>query len=195
MKRYPICLLALLLATTISRAQDTSAAVVPAVWRVDFLGLGVMNEVRLGQKTTLNSGFYFGTQFMGAGGGRFAEPNRAYWSYQFFPVVHSGARYFYNLERRLQKGKSIRYNSGNYISGRVSYRFSPILERYDAGPIANPAGMGFEGLWGFQRTYRRHFYLNLSLGVGVYPTRTAALPFGGAGDFTIGYTFPNKRGR
>ena len=199
MKRYAFCLLALLSLLSFSRpaqAQsiDTTTYVVPQVWRIDFLGLGVLHEIRLGKRTTLNSGFHFVAQTKAAGGVRFQDPNQTYFSYQVLPVLQSGVRYFYNFDRRLQKGKSIRYNSGNYLSGRLAYAFSPILERYDAGPLDNMSGLGVEALWGFQRTYRRNFYLNLSLGLGVYGSRPERSPIQGAGDFTLGYTFPNKRG-
>lgn len=164
---------------------------IPSVWRVTFLGIGVQNETRLGPKTTLVSGLNFA--FNGAAENRFANttpPSTVLvTSYSLAPVLHTGVRYFYNFERRLQKQKSIRYNSGNYLSARLRYVTPPIWEKLDEfAPLTPIDGLYAEALWGFQRTYRRNFYLNLSLGAGVgrsgtYPTV----------DFTLGYTFPNRK--
>ncbi len=53
---------------------------------------------------------------------------------------------------------------------------------------SNVPGLSLQGLWGFQRTYRKNFYLNLEIGFGF--SGTLDRPLYPAGGFAIGYTFP-----
>jgi len=155
------------------------------VWRVLFLSPGVANEVRLGVRTTLSSGLRLDGAIVGGGN----NDGRLYTSYYFSPVLSSGIRYYYNLERRLRKEKSIRYNSANYLTIRANYFLPPFIEHIDArAAIITPEqGISVQAMWGFQRTYRRNFYLNLALGVGA-SQRYVGL----ASEFALGYTFPGK---
>ncbi len=177
-----------------SLAQETTPTpppttyVVPSVWRATFLGLGIQNETRLGPKTTLASGLAFTSN------GNVVEitpsgtANEVAISYSFSPVLYTGVRHFYNFERRLEKQKSIRYNSGNYLSARLLYVTNPIYKNIDnRAPLTANDGVYGEALWGFQRTYRRNFYLHLALGVALGRNGV-----NGTGDFSLGYTFPNR---
>lgn len=177
-------------------AQETTPPpttyVVPSVWRVTFLGLGIHNETRLGPKTTLASAVRFTFNGSVERPSSITTPrspsNDIVTSIGFAPTLETGLRHFYNFERRLQKQKSIRYNSGNYLSVRARY-ITPYLREWEdvLAPLPVVNGIYVDALWGFQRTYRRNFYLNLSLGAGV--GRSGTYP---AGDFLLGYTFPNR---
>ena len=188
-------LLLCLLVPLLCRAQDsTNTATRLAnpinylrqnVWRVLFLSPGVAQETRLGVRTTLASDIRLGGAFVGNG-----SSNATYSSYFINSILSTGVRYYYNLERRLERDKFTRYNSANYLLIRASYSLPPFLAHNDArAPLLAAAyqGVGVQALWGIQRTYRRNFYLNLALGVG------ASQRYAGfAGDFTLGYTFPGK---
>lgn len=196
----------LLLIPALTVAQDAlKPGVVKSVWRAAFVVPGLINELRLGNRTTLVSEVrmttYVKTKTFTV---IFPDPNNWFgrWeyktltSYTINPTVRVGARYFYNLERRQEKGRSIRYNTGNYLMIRCRYAL-PAVERVESHyttanklykvPIGNGSGFGVEALWGFQRTYRRNFYLNLALGGGIFQGKAS-----GAADFTLGYTFPNR---
>lgn len=184
-----------LLLSPLCRAQDST--ITPArlanpinylrgnVWRALFLMPGVANEVRLGARTTLSSDFQLNSVIVGGGN----NDGRLYTSYYVNSVLSSGVRYYYNLEKRLRKEKSIRYNSANYLTVRASYFLPPFVKRIDAraATITPEEGIGVQAMWGIQRTYRRNFYLNLALGVGA-SQRYVGL----ASDFALGYTFPGK---
>jgi len=82
----------------------------------------------------------------------------------FFPVLQSQIRHFYNLQKRLEKGKNSARNSGNYLAALVEIRSGnsiigdlDLVDDYAvfAGPV-----------WGLQRVYNSGFKLNLNLGAG-----------------------------
>jgi len=153
-----------------------------SVWRLRVLGLGVENETRISPRGTFYGRFHFTSSSETIP--QFDGTNKVL--YSFYPALSGGVRHFYNLERRLAKGKSIRYNSGNYISGQVQYNF-PAINRNGSFNNDMSNSVSIAALWGFQRTYRRGFYLNLALGVGI--NRNGGTP---ASDFTLGYTFPGR---
>ncbi len=189
----PLLVICLLL-SGLCQAQDVQDSVFnytsKRVWRVSFTTpLGVTNELRLGPKTTLVTtaglGGYAGAQATAPATN--AAPD---WYYGINANVSVGSRYFYNFERRLEGGKSIRYNSGNYLTVVASYTTPAFIRKDPTRPTdinTSIDGPSVRALWGFQRTYRQNFYLNLGLGLGVSRQYT-----GFAGDFALGYTFPDR---
>lgn len=158
---------------------------VKTVWRAAFLAPGILNETRLKNQVTLISEARVSTYTKTKEVEVSPDKPKYYSSSTVNPDLSVGARYFYNLDRRLEKGKSIRYNSGNYLSVKARYKLPAVAKsESEYIPIGNGSGFGVEALWGFQRTYRRNFYLNLSLGSRIFRGKVE-----GAGDFTLGYTF------
>jgi hypothetical protein len=160
-----------------------------SVWRVEFFGPGIINESRLGQQTTFVSQlrFIISTASMTYRSGTTSE---SYFAYNLSPQLSGAIRQYYNFAKRLSKGKSIRYNSGNYVSAKLLHNFGPIIEHTSGGLRASSVqGTIVQALWGFQRTYRKNFYLNLELGLGISSYRSN--PLTTASYFTLGYTFPN----
>lgn len=84
--------------------------------------------------------------------------------YAVFPAFQTQYRYFYNLHKRLEKGKKVSENSGNYITALAEITSgNPILggltSQADYAIVVGPA-------WGLQRVYNSGFKLNLNLGAG-----------------------------
>ena len=85
-------------------------------------------------------------------------------SYGVLPAFQSSYRYYYNLNKRLEKGKKVSENSGNYIAAIGTIQSGkPIVGDYtlnnDYSVLIGPA-------WGLQRVYNSGFKLNLNLGAG-----------------------------
>ena len=100
--------------------------------------------------------------------------------------VSVGIRRYADFERRVKQGRSIRYNSSGYLMLKVGYHFAPFDGK---GNVTFKPGIGpfIQGVWGFQRTYRKNLYLNLAAGPQLwYP----GLSFGV--DVGIGYTLPTS---
>lgn len=86
-------------------------------------------------------------------------------AFGIYPGFEAQYRYYYNFEKRADKGKKASENSGNYIAGLASITGGkPIIGdlQYsnDYGGFVGPA-------WGLQRVYNSGFKLNLNLGIGM----------------------------
>ncbi|MCB7481197.1 hypothetical protein [Christiangramia sediminis] len=86
-------------------------------------------------------------------------------AFGIYPGFEAQYRYYYNFEKRADKGKKTSENSGNYIAGVASLTGGkPIIGDLE---YANDYG-GFVGpAWGLQRVYNSGFKLNLNLGIGM----------------------------
>ncbi|GAA4317250.1 hypothetical protein GCM10023115_42640 [Pontixanthobacter gangjinensis] len=85
--------------------------------------------------------------------------------YGVFPQFEVQYRYYYNFEKRLDKGKKVSENSANYIAavgvlGIGDPVFGDMELEDDYTGFLGPA-------WGLQRVYNSNFKLNLNLGAGL----------------------------
>lgn len=86
-------------------------------------------------------------------------------NYGFYPGFEGQYRYYYNFEKRADKGKKTSENSANYIAGVASITsgkpiFGDLEYENEYGAFIGPA-------WGLQRVYNSGFKLNLNLGLGL----------------------------
>ena len=160
-----------------------------SVWRIEFFGPGLINESRIGRQTTFVSHLRTVGSFVFR-----SSPTKTenYSAYTINPQVSVAVRQFYNFARRLENGKSIRYNSGNYVTAKLAYIAGPIIEHnLSRTPVRDIRGATVQAMWGLQRTYPKNFYINLEAGLGF--GSFYASPVALATYFTLGYTFPNQR--
>lgn len=81
-----------------------------------------------------------------------------------YPIVRGQYRYYYNMKRRLRKGKNITGNSGNYVAALVAYQHGhPLI-----GNLFTTNTFGVGPVYGLQRTYKRGFFYRLEGGVNYY---------------------------
>ncbi|MFV0604339.1 MAG: hypothetical protein ACK5NK_00735 [Niabella sp.] len=71
-------------------------------------------------------------------------------------------KYFYNFNKREQKGKTTFNNSGNYIGARV--KLSSANNNYYTNRINTVL---VNAHWGMQRAMKKHWLYNMHFGVGV----------------------------
>ncbi len=190
---------------TWSHGQDTVAVernlVAPLTyasknaWHLSALVPSLTYERRIGPLVTLVGEYAWGlvlanrvkvntTSSGGPGPSYFPDFNIP--DYRLTSKVSVGIRRYYDFERRVEQGRSIRYNSSGYVMLKVGYRFPPADW---AGNVTFSPGLGpfLQGVWGLQRTYRKNFYINLAGGpVLWYP----GISFGV--DAAIGYTLPTS---
>lgn len=85
--------------------------------------------------------------------------------YGVYPQFEAQYRYYYNFEKRMEKGRKISENSGNYVTAIAALASGdPIIGDMQ---LSNDY-IGFVGPgWGFQRVYNNNFKLNLTLGLGL----------------------------
>lgn len=113
----------------------------------------VLYEIGVGKNTTTSIEAIFGFALRGCKG---CETN-----FGVYPIVRGQYRYYYNMERRIEKGKNITGNSGNYVAALIAYQGGgPIIGNLNT---TNTIAVG--PVYGIQRTYKRGFFYRLEGGV------------------------------
>lgn len=87
-------------------------------------------------------------------------------NYFFTPIVSVEPRYYYNFNRRVERGKKTSYNASNYFAFTASYFFKPYV-------IINVPYVEYQSRaslipkWGIKRTIGRRLNFEFAFGVGV----------------------------
>lgn len=84
-------------------------------------------------------------------------------SVAFFPKFEGQFKHYYNLKRRIEKGKNITGNSGSFIAAVYNFQdsqsiFSDVNRNTDFSTLG--------GVWGFQRSYDSGLSLLFEIGFG-----------------------------
>jgi len=141
------------------KAQE--ASVEKSIWgiRVGIPPIAVSNETGLTKSITLLSEFGFGFAWSSSSG--LFVNNTTSWA--VIPVVNIEPRYYYNLKKRLEKGKRIDGNSGNFLA--LSAGFSP-----DFGITSDNVDLDSElfviPMWGLKRNLGKNFTFESAVGLG-----------------------------
>lgn len=142
---------------SVINAQD-QASVEDGLLSINILTPGLEYEYGLTNSTTLDlragAGFAYRKTSFGEG----------YEGFGVYPIFNVQYRYYYNLQKRLDKGKNISNNSANYIalSGGLQSG-KPVIGNLEY----NEAYFGSIGpVWGLQRYYGSGFKLDLNIGPG-----------------------------
>ena len=131
---------------------------------VQFIGLNIEYERKIGRKFTLNT--TLGYRVL-----NFAYDGNTGTDYRVFTLLTEVTpRFYYNINRRLEKGRSIKNNAANYISIITGY-FGDILttEISDNGFYTiNERAKYFYFIpsYGFKRNIIGNLNLDLSAGLG-----------------------------
>jgi hypothetical protein len=84
-------------------------------------------------------------------------------SFPVTPFLRGQYRYYYNLDRRILKGKDVSNNSGNFVGLSTSHYFNPLGSK---NYVSNYDGVTVGGIWGFQKTYKSNLNLSANAGLG-----------------------------
>ena len=142
--------LALFLLISLSRSfgqtssrKQTLSHLTKLDWRLG-IGLGLTVEPRISNAITidLTAGF---------GGGYYIDRSTfEYYILKFAWYFSATPKYFYNIKKRINQGKAVQNNSGNYIGLRVKYS-EPIIHLADvSNAIRNSILTNIH--WGLQRS-------------------------------------------
>jgi hypothetical protein len=84
------------------------------------------------------------------------------WRYSLHPYVSVEPRYYYNLQKRVNKGKSIDGNTGSFLAVQCNYIFKPIVKHkiYD-----ELSGFAVAPYWGLRRVWWEHFLFEFHAGL------------------------------
>ncbi|WP_127845872.1 hypothetical protein [Psychroflexus aestuariivivens] len=142
-----------------SQEQDSlSSYKTEQVLRINLINPGVEFEMPTGTFSTFSAGVGVGY------GGSYPDLNESSGTgiiYVIAPFLDLQHKWFYNLNKRLDKDKSIKNNSGNFVSARILTRGHSIKDNIqrtsDFDFVINPT-------WGFQRSYNEKFHLLFDMG-------------------------------
>lgn len=152
-------------------AQEKLQANIVNITKVTFLNPGISYEQKVGKSQSILGQAFMNTSFSIGYSGSLGNTS----SISFDPAFSFQYRYYYNYDRRQNKGKRTEMNSLNYLSPTFETIFSK--NRIDNShyienkrrPI-NTIGT----VWGIQRNYKNRFSLDFNIGIG-YLFTTATL--------------------
>jgi hypothetical protein len=98
-------------------------------------------------------------------------------NFDLIPFGNLSGRYYYNLEERQKKGKSILYNSGNYLALSVVYQTGVLSPDWPDKLDQKQSYLSAGPVWGFQRTFKDNFHINIDLGFGYYKAKSPVTDF------------------
>jgi hypothetical protein len=124
-------------------------------FKINVLLPGVVFEYGLNNKNTLYSELSAGYGYSSSGFGE---------NWSFYPYIQEQFRHYYNLEKRTVKGKVTSHNSGNFVAIAAYYNYKSITTN-DSYSSSN-SSVVIAPVWGFQRTYKHKFNLDLNMGAG-----------------------------
>jgi hypothetical protein len=169
-----------------SNAQDNSASVEKSIFNIEtgFLGVWINNESKLSNSIALRTE-------LGLDSGLFWKQDTKT-GFLLAPSIRVEPRWYYNLDKRNDKGRSVKNNSANFITPSITY--IPdwfVVSNYDNLNI--PKQISIIPKWGIRRNVKNsNFNYEINLGLGYrmifYETKTdkgAVLDLGAR----IGYSF------
>lgn len=156
MKHLILVLLTLSVFSAKSKAQE--ASVEKSLWgiQIGISPLAIYNEAKLTNSIALRSELGFGFGWAGGYSGD---------SYQWaiIPIINIEPRYYYNLKKRVEKGKQIDGNSGNYLSLSFSYQPSVGITSKNTNLVSS---IYIIPMYGIRRNISKRFNYELAFGIG-----------------------------
>jgi len=144
--------------TLIAKSQNASVEKSTFGIQTGFLGIWANNESKLSNKIALRSEIGFDT---GINGGDYYDNI----GFILAPAISLEPRWYYNLNKRIEKERRIDGNSGNFIS--LKTKFHPdwfLISNYDN--ISIVSDISFVPTWGIRRNIGKHFNYETGIGVG-----------------------------
>lgn len=158
-----------------SKYPKTEVLTQNPAFKINLLGVGAGAEVALSKSSTLN--FEAGTSF-------FVRADNSDLELVYFPYASLDYRLYYNMEKRVFRGKKTWAFSGNYTTIRVTRRFRN--EYFDGFWCFSPS-------WGFQRRIVANLYYNLNLGPAYFAFADASNFIGLNVNFSMGFVLQKPR--
>jgi hypothetical protein len=161
--------LIILLFTSKSFAQDSVPSVEKSIIGVQAgpFGAWINYEFKLTNQLSLRAEAGITTEYWYSGDRHHGKSNIDQgWAYN--PVITAETRWYYNLNKRVKKRRSINENSGNFLSLPVSFHsdlfFIKTNEETSASLDRNI--LSIVPTWGIRRTIGKHFDYETAIGLG-----------------------------
>ena len=132
--------------------------------QLGLIGLYAYNEYRLSNNIALRSeiGFDLNVATIETYINGNIEQKKYYYT---LPNISIEPRLYYDLNKRIIKGRNVKNNSGNFVSIRLNYLSSNYITSTNNNLILSDQ-FGIFGEWGIRRVYGKHFTLETGVGLG-----------------------------
>ena len=104
------------------------------------------------------------------------------------PFVHVSSRFYYNMDRRSQKGRKTDCNSADFFAISIEHAFQPIIS-------VRSNGCGLTSIvphWGLRRVFGDKFLLEFALGVNFNRNTRGVVDYDPSINLRLGYVFNYK---
>lgn len=157
--------LVLLLSATKSFGQDTIPSVEKSIKGVQIGDSGLIfnYEFKLSNKIALRTEAGYTLAFYSGDDSFFRDEKGSTVGLPTFTVE---PRWYYNLNRRVRKGKDISRNGANYFSLFTNYSGGWGAIKFDNRLDDVPDFITITPMWGMRRTLGQHFNYELGAGIG-----------------------------
>lgn len=150
--------------------------------KLNLFGPGLSYELGILRNTSLSTSF----------GPSYAQYQEGY-TLGF--AWHLRMRFYHNFNRRLDRGKNVSGNSGNYIAAARSVFFGPLQISHNID-APKDFGIGVYGLlYGVQRTYQKGMNFNVEVGGGYFRGDGVPNGYGPMLNFTVGWVATKRKSR
>jgi hypothetical protein len=123
-----------------------------------LFGIWVHNEVKLTNQIVLRSEIGFDSEIWGG-------DNYDQTGFLMTPVITAEPRWYFNLNKRKGKSKSIDGNSGNFVSLKTSYHPDRlVISNYDNANVRT--NISIVPTWGIRRNIGKYFNYETGIGIG-----------------------------
>lgn len=157
-KKYLFLFLCVFIVNVIQAQEEAPVTIAKNQFKINLLSPGFVYEHGFDAKNTLYSEISLG---VGYRYNSFYNESNVY----FLPLINEQFRHYYNLEKRVKKGKSIAHNSANFFALNALYNFQSISTNKNYRECVPSTTLAV--LWGVQRTYKRKFNMEFNIGPGI----------------------------
>lgn len=145
--------------TSFSQIEAQNVTVEKSIFGIQtgILGAWLHNESRLSNTIALRTEIGFN--------GGFRLGYNSDLVYVFTPLIRAEPRWYYNLEKRSEKGKNTTNNSANFVALSISY-FPDWFVISNETNVYTPNQITFIPKWAIKRTIGEHFTYEAGIGIG-----------------------------
>ena len=127
--------------------------------QIGLFGAELYNEAKLSDAFSLRSQLAL---YPSIWGGDFYNKT----GFALAPAISVAPKYYYNLQKRKEKGKNIRNNAANYVAAQIEYVPNWFVISNVENIEVNPS-ISFIPYYGFRRNFANNFNYEFKAGVGI----------------------------
>jgi hypothetical protein len=183
-----ILLFCFLFTAIFAQAQDLIIEKNVTGVQIGYFGLDIYHETRIADKISLRAELGLIPAIWG--GDLYGNKS----GFALYPVFTLAPKYYYNLNRRVEKDKNIKNNAANYFAFQIRYLPGWVISNHQDMELFNQ--IHFIPTYGLRRNFLKKFNYEFKVGVGYGFGRTEIFGMdmnvsGLTGDLTfkVGYDF------